>query len=71
MVASWDEKFNTYLAELELFNNIVVDHDLPEFYDPIEIDKYQDKLDSYNFNSIYTFMTDSTKMDKHNVKEDG
>jgi hypothetical protein len=36
---------------------MIAGNDLPEFYDPIESELYKDKLDSYNFTSIYNFMT--------------
>lgn len=49
----------------------MTENDLPEFYDPIEIDKHSDKLDSYNFNSIYAFMVDPEKKTKFEIKEEG
>ena len=50
-----------YLKSLNDFNKIVTNNDLPEFYDPIEISKYTDKLDSYNFTSIFTFFMNPSK----------
>lgn len=49
------------------FNSIVLNYDLPEFYDPIEADKYTDRLDSYNFNSIFAFMTNPVMRSKHRI----
>lgn len=30
---------------------------MPDFYDPVEIKKYADKVDSYSFTSIYFFLS--------------
>lgn len=46
---------NNYLEEIVKINTIICENDLPEFYDPIEYQKYQDRVDSYNFNSIHSF----------------
>jgi len=60
-----------YLRELEVFNRIVADNDLPEFYDPIESDLYRDNLDSYNFTSIYNFMASADKRQKFGIVFEG
>jgi len=39
-----------------MFNQIISDNDLPEFYDPIDTDKYPNKLDSYSYSSVQNFM---------------
>ena len=46
------------MEEITTLNNIVSQNDLPDFYDPIEIHKYDDKVDSYSFASIYNYLLD-------------
>lgn len=58
-----------FISDLLQLNEIVSKHDLPDFYDPIEIEKYADKLDSYNFLSIYNFLTDKLKANYHKISE--
>ena len=72
-VKEWDdsEPYAEYLKELLEFNKVVTENDLPEFYDPIEIEEHKDNLDSYNFNSIYNFMMDKDKREKFLIKEEG
>lgn len=60
-----------WLRELESFNKIIAENDLPEFYDPIESDQYKDNMDSYNFISIYNFMINPEKRMKFNIKYEG
>lgn len=54
-----------------MFNRIVTHNDLPEFYDPIESDKYKDNLDSYSFSSIFNFMNSADKKAKFEIQYDG
>lgn len=56
-----NSSYGSYLKNLHEFNKIVTKNDLPEFYDPIEISKYTDKLDSYNFTSIFNFFMNPSK----------
>jgi hypothetical protein len=55
------EVFRVFLPELVSLNKLVSDNDLPDFYDPIEIQNYADKMDSYNFLSIYNFLMDEQR----------
>ncbi len=51
-----NENYAQFLNELLQINKIVAANDLPDFYDPIQIQNYADKMDSYNFLSMYNFM---------------
>jgi len=59
------------MSDLLDLNEIVSKYDLPDFYDPIEIHKYTDRMDSYNFLSIYNFLTDPSKAQSHHNPEQG
>ena len=59
------------MRSLKGFNRIVAENDLPEFYDPIESSLYKDNLDSYNFHSIYHFMTSRDKRSKFDITYEG
>lgn len=59
--ASCRDEFNAFVSDLIALNKIVCQNDLPDFYDPIEISLYTDKMDSYNFLSIYNFIMDPRK----------
>lgn len=65
------EEKSQYLKELDNFNRIIASNDLPEFYDPIESDQYRDNLDSYNFSSIFAFMTNPEKRAKFAIRYEG
>jgi hypothetical protein len=65
------EEKSQYLKELDNFNRIIASNDLPEFYDPIESDQYRDNLDSYNFSSIFGFMTNPEKRAKFGIRYEG
>jgi hypothetical protein len=65
------EERQQYLRSLKSFNRIVAENDLPEFYDPIESSLYKDNLDSYNFHSIYNFMTSADKRTKFDITYEG
>lgn len=67
---SSEEKLQ-YLRELEAFNRIVAQNDLPEFYDPIESDQFKDNLDSYNFTSVYNFMTNTQRRQLFDIRPEG
>jgi hypothetical protein len=56
---------------LEGFNRIVAHNDLPEFYDPIESEQFKDNLDSYNFTSVYNFMTNPQRREKFDIQYEG
>ena len=51
-----------FIGELLELNRIVSANDLPDFYDPIDIADYGDKMDSYNFLSIYNFLTNDSRV---------
>ena len=65
IASQWNQSFNEFFEKLKHFNAIVTKNDLPEFYDPIEISNYTDKLDSYNFTSIFTFFMNPVKFEFH------
>lgn len=60
-----------YLRDLQVFNRIVAQNDLPEFYDPIESDQFKDNLDSYNFTSVYNFMTNPQRRQLFDIRYEG
>lgn len=66
-----NEERQQYLEGLKSFNRIVAQNDLPEFYDPIESELYKDNLDSYNFSSVFNFMTSADKRSKFNIFYEG
>lgn len=61
------EEKQAYLRSLKLFNRIVAQNDLPEYYDPIESALYKDNLDSYSFSSINNFMVNPEKKVKFDI----
>lgn len=46
------------LDSIAVLNQIICDNDLPEFYDPIQSDLTNEKVDSYSFSSIMKFLSD-------------
>jgi hypothetical protein len=67
---SSEEKLQ-YLRDLEAFNRVVAQNDLPEFYDPIESELFKDNLDSYNFTSVYNFMTSPQRRQHFDIHHEG
>ncbi len=65
------EEKQAYLRGLKLFNRIVAQNDLPEYYDPIESALYKDNLDSYSFSSINNFMVNPEKKIKFDIFFEG
>lgn len=65
IVQEWrkdDQNANDYLNEITNINTIICANDLPEFYDPIDFEKFKDHVDSYNFNSIYKYFKKINKV---------
>lgn len=57
------------LQDIDRYNRFICEHDLPEFYDPIQTEAAQDKVDSYSFSSIFKFLSDPSNRKNCEMKD--
>lgn len=56
VVKSWGLGNEGWVERIKECNDAISLYDLPEFYDPIDYDKFSDEVDTYNFVSIIKFL---------------
>lgn len=61
LARKWSSKAHNspLLEDIDRYNRFICEHDLPEFYDPIQTEAAIDKVDSYSFSSIFKFLSDA------------
>lgn len=68
LASSWDSQYSRFYEQTSKLNEVITDNDLPDFYDPIEIHKFADKVDSFNFVSIYNYLVERVDLTQLHIE---